>query len=99
MRLKLLEMFAAILHHTRGHPAAFQRSGLGKAPEGNSFEAMRKNHENISCQGPEQMTRVTSTCEQMTESTFTWPPGCPLPELDYVRQSFSGKFSVMRWSA
>lgn len=67
---RLKEMFAVISHHTRGHPAAFQRKGLGKAPEGNGFEAMRKNHENISCQGSEQMTRATmSTCEHMTEST------------------------------
>lgn len=66
VHLKPLEMLAVILQHTRGHPAAFQRKGLGKAPEGNSFEAMRKNHENISSQGSEQMTRVTSTCEQGT---------------------------------
>lgn len=65
--LKLLEMCAVVLHHARRHPAAFQREGLGKAPEGNSFEAMKKNHENISCQGSEQMTRVTAICEQMTK--------------------------------
>lgn len=87
---------------TRGSPDDFQRKGLTRC----RWEQARGGHE----EGGDQIQGVRSTSAQNPRMGLWWlrlrqgprpAPLCSLrlhPPSGYIRQSFRGKFSVMRWS-